>query len=492
MSCTLSGTTLSSTGTINLRSTGTINLMDGTTQYGSFTGDLSGDLTITSGNNSATITLDASAVIINNPNNSSATATGSIYMDSGPNLNITSPNILNLNSTNQNNATINLNLNSTNQNNATINLKSNGTQFGSFTSNGGSLTISSSSLSGGNINFGNYGYVTVNAINEFTISPFKGYSLTLNSNYSNGTINLQNGGTTYGYILNDSGLHIKNNSNYILIDSNSNPIYMYTGSSSSNGLVLQTDPGATYGSFSGDTNGDLTISSGSNLNLISQSSHTINLCCGTNSSGDTTININTPTGAQVVGNYCTISTSGSGSNLSITTAGAQGTMSFNASGGLITNYNGATLGSDGIVNGIALQSIFGGVNSSILGGYSYNYTTPRYVTNANLTDYQLVIRTANYYYYGGTIYFNTPGFYLVSINPGGLINGGECSVWCVVAAQDQYWSQVIINTNGYLSVGVLGTTFDNTTPIGNGTGLFFYCNCQYNTSNVMFSTMQIG
>ena len=276
MSCTLSGITLSST-------TGTINLSNSSTNiiYGAFTGDTSGDLTILSGNNSATITLNTSAVIINNPNNSSAT--GSIYIDYGANLNITTPQILNLNSTNQ------ITLDS---NNATINLQSKGTQFGSFTSNNGSLTISSSSLNGGNINFGNYGYV--NATSGFTISSVSGYSLNLNSNSNGtGTINLQNGGTTYGKISNDNGLHIQSlGSNDIVIDS-INDIYFYSST-----LHLQPTGGGTqYGSFSGDTSGDLTISSGGGTTALNGSIVTTNYTAGWNTSGSGIIN------QQALGSY---------------------------------------------------------------------------------------------------------------------------------------------------------------------------------------------
>jgi hypothetical protein len=337
----------------------------------------------------------------------------------------------------------------------------------------------------GVINSAIYGLFTNS--NGFTISSQSG-NLNLSSP-SNGTINLQNGTNTYGTISNDNGLHIQNKSSYIVIDSNgsSNPIYMYTGTttptSSPNGLILQTlqtGSAATYGSFYNETNtysipsdivgipntplglnnltiepgnvggnpgsirllgagpssgetiavvvgegyynsanismyynqyvnngsviintpnqltlqsnsniylnaninnttnniinlqnngatygsfnnqDGFTISSSNKLNLVSSSSNSINLCCNSNTNGDTTININTPDGSQIGGgNYCTIKTTGRGSNLEIDTAGNLGSITFNASSGLATNYEaGWDPYGKGIINQTALGYMF--------------------------------------------------------------------------------------------------------------------------------------
>ena len=154
----------------------------------------------------------------------------------------------------------------------TISLSDAGSTYGSFSSNGGNIVINSG---GSNINFSTYGYVTNN--NGFTISPFPSLSLNLNSNYAGGQINLQNGlGNTYGTISNDNGLHIQNKSSYIVIDSNSNPIYMYTGTNTNNtnpnnGLILQTlqtGSAVVYGSFYNETN-SYSITGPNNLTIVS-------------------------------------------------------------------------------------------------------------------------------------------------------------------------------------------------------------------------------
>jgi len=201
-------------------------------------------------------------------------------------LSVVNSNVLYGSFTNSNGFTISssnnlsLNLNSYGSN-GIINLQNGGSTYGSFTSNNGNIVINSGASNTGNINFGNYGYVNTTTVpnNAFIISPFNNFSLTLNSNYAGGQINLQNGGATYGTISNDNGLHIQNKSSYIVIDSNSNPIYMYTGTNTNNtnpnnGLILQTlqtGSAVAYGSFYNETNtsnptgpNNLTIVSGNN------------------------------------------------------------------------------------------------------------------------------------------------------------------------------------------------------------------------------------
>jgi hypothetical protein len=257
-------------------------------------------------------------------------------------------------------------------------------------------------------------------------------SSNINLQSSTGSINLRNAESTYGKISNDNGLHIQSlGTNGIIIDS-TNDIYFY-----GNKLHLQPVGGdAAYGEiYHGTSGGNIT-----DLNI-----------------------------------ECKV-----------------GDLILKSPARVITPYNGATLGSQGIVNGVALQNIFGGVNSSQLGLYSYNYTTSRYVSNANSSDY-ILDSTSGAFSYGGTLTFNTFGCYLVSLNPNGFGNSGEMSVWCVVAGGDNYFANFINNTNGYISVGVMGTNIGGTTPITSGPGLFFYSGYSGTTNmSVMFSTMQIG
>jgi hypothetical protein len=162
----------------------------------------------------------------------------------------------------------------------TISLSDAGSTYGSFSSNNGNIVINSGASNTGNINFGTYGYVNTTTVpnNAFIISPFNNFSLTLNSNYAGGQINLQNAGNIYGTISNDNGLHIQNKSSYIVIDSNSHPIYMYTGTNTNNtnpnnGLVLQTlqtGSAVIYGSFYNETNSSPNTPTGpNNLTIVS-------------------------------------------------------------------------------------------------------------------------------------------------------------------------------------------------------------------------------
>jgi hypothetical protein len=271
--------------------------------------------------------------------------------------------------------------------------------YGSFTTDSkGSLTIQSGYDSTGNNNF------TLDASGQFFLN-----------NSSSGAINLKNNGTTYGSILNDnSGLHIKNNNNYILIDSTNYSIFLYTGSTSSTGLILQTGPFDTYGSFSSN-GGNLTISSsslnggninfgtygyvnssngftissasGNDLNLISPGNK-ICLCNNiTDSSSDTTICINTPNGSNVNGQYCTINTTSQGNNLEINTPGSAGTIALNASSGVTTNYvAGFNPTGTGIINQTALAQMFesGNATMSISSNNNMTCLVPTFITPSHV------------------------------------------------------------------------------------------------------------
>jgi hypothetical protein len=349
--------------------------------------------------------------------------------------------------------TINLNSNTTS---GTINLQNinnnNPTTYGSFSNNQGSLTINSGSSNGGNINFGTYGYV--NANNGFTVSSLSG-NLNLSSP-SNGTINLQYSGTTYGTF------------NY-------------------NTTIIGTE------TFNGFT---LSSTSGNDLNLVSQASSVINLCCG-NGSNKTTININTPNGYNQYGEYCAIQTTNNGNTLNINTPNSAGYIELNASSGVTTNYNSATLGSSSIINGNSLQNILGGLNSSSLGSLGgYNYITSRYVSNT--TGYALINETPSGLVYGGKIYFNNSynavgGCYLVTTIYNNFMNNGEVGVSLVIGTSNIY-SLVNLYSPGYISIGVAGTYLgDGFTPVsGSDTGLFFYSSSLTVNTVISFTTMQIA
>jgi hypothetical protein len=246
--------------------------------------------------------------------------------------------------------TINLNSNTTS---GTINLQiinnNNPTTYGSFSNYQGSLTINSN---GGNINFGTYGYVN-NANNGFTVSPWGGYSLYLNTN-SSGTINLQNSLATYGTISNGNGLEIFSNQQIVI--SSNNEIYLYTGT-----LHLQPAGGGTqYGSFTGD----------SNNNLYVKSNNTIYLCPN-GSTIQSYINYLPPTSSSTSTSTLTLTTTGffnlsAGNNVSLSATGGN-SINLDASSNItLTNFNGA----------ISLNT-----NTNNNGSVTTNYVAPYSTTN---------------------------------------------------------------------------------------------------------------
>jgi hypothetical protein len=266
----IGGSPSSATGSI---SAGSINLYDSSMQYVSFSGDSTGNFTITSGTGedvtsgvAGNLTLDASGdIILNNAgtagsiNLQNSTGTyGSFSSDSNGDLTIQSGSgsteNINLNAGQH----INIGLYTTTSTTTYCYLAQdtnpinglNGVSINSYDSINGNLTTNS--------------YVTINAGST-------GGNINLNGN---GTVNLLNGTTQYGSFTGDTSGNFTITSGTgedvtsgvagnLTLDASGDIIL----NSLANSINLQND-GTTFGTFSGDATGNLTISSGSSAGNI--------------------------------------------------------------------------------------------------------------------------------------------------------------------------------------------------------------------------------
>jgi hypothetical protein len=321
------------------------------------------------------------------------------------------------------------------------------------------------------------------------------------SSPSNGTINFQNGTTTYGSFTNS--FNNFNNSNGFTVSSST---YLTLSASTSNtsgyiqSFYFYSNGGTYYGPFlsiSEDVKYDVSIftqaNNGSNLspNLTITTIGSIYLNAGYNISGNSTSNtIYLQNNGATYGSF-----NNNGNTLNINTPNSAGYIELNASSGLATNYNSATLGTSNIINGNSLQNILGGLNSSRLGSLGgYNYMTSRYVSNT--TGYALINQAPNNTVYGGPIYFTNiynaiGGCYLVTTINSSFLNNGEVGVSLVIGTNNIY-SLVNLYSPGYISIGVAGTDLGNGINPISGSGLFFYSSSLSVNTIISFTTMQIA
>ena len=280
--------TLDASGDIILNSlANSINLQNDGTTFGTFSGDATGNLTISSGSSAGNITLDASNIILNT---NSITSDENIFFVADANSVVTTKfSIGNVPSANlslyclenysppytdpSNNVTLimdcpnflALKCNNSiflNPGNSEIYLQNGGTTFGKFT---GDVT-------------GNLSINTLNNDTTITLTAQGSFSLGLGT--TSGTNNIDIGQNNGIYI--DAA-----NENLSL---NANNLYLNSGDTYS--ISLQNG-GITFGSFTGDASGNFNLTAGDvsgNLNLTGLGNVTINADGFDNTIGNITLN----------------------------------------------------------------------------------------------------------------------------------------------------------------------------------------------------------